>query len=130
MVESGQKLDYRLVRALREGTDALPGDIGKLRGYLRMIGSLLEEKAQEMEPSWEQVCASAAEIETLQALELAVAERAIALRADSIEAVRGKLAIWHALGPDADESNVSSPRHRLIVSVDQDLERLSRGPAR
>ena len=104
MVTTEPKIDYLLVRALREGSQALPGDIRALRGYLAMIGTLLEEKATELEPSWEQACAVAAEIETLQALELAVAERAIALPADSIEAVRGKLAIWQALGPEADEA--------------------------
>ena len=104
MVTTEPKLDYQLVRALREGSQALPGDIRALGGYLEMIGTLLEEKATELEPSWEQACAVAAEIETLQALEIAVAERAIAVPAESIEAVRGKLAIWRALGPDADDS--------------------------
>ena len=126
MVTTEPKIDYLLVRALRDGSQALPGDIRALRGYLTMIGTLLEEKATELEPSWEQACAVAAEIETLQALELAVAERAIALPADSIEAVRGKLAIWQALGPEADECP-ESPRSRLIRSVQADLERLSRG---
>ena len=125
MVTTEPKIDYLLVRALRDGSQALPGDIRALRGCLTMIGTLLEEKATELEPSWEQACAVAAEIETLQALELAVAERAIALPADSIEAVRGKLAIWQALGPDADE-RPESPRSRLIRSVQADLERLSR----
>lgn len=125
MVTTEPKLDDRLVRALREGSQALPGDIRALSGYLRMIGTLLEEKATELEPSWDQACALAAEIETLQALELAVAERAIAVPGESIEAIRGKLAIWQALGPDADDSP-QSPRNRLILSVDADLERLSR----
>ena len=72
------KLDYRLVHAIRGGAEALPNDITCLRGYLRMIEALLAEKAAELEPSWEQACAVAAEIETLQSLEVAVAERAIA----------------------------------------------------
>ena len=126
MVTTELKIDYVLVRALRDGSQALPGDIRALRGYLTMIGTLLEEKATELEPSWEEACAAAAEIETLQTLELAVAERAIALPADSIDAVRGKLAIWQALGPEADECP-DSPRSRLIHSVQADLERLSRG---
>ena len=129
MVKTEPKIDYLLVRALRDGSQALPGDLRALRGYLAMIGTLLEEKATELEPSWEQACAVAAEIETLQALELAVAERAIALPADSIEAVRNKLAIWQALEPDADDS-AESPRSRLIRSVEADLERMSRRPAR
>ena len=126
MVTTEPKIDYRLVRALREGSQALPGDIRALRGYVAMIGTLLEEKATELEPSWEQACAVAAEVETLQALELAVAERAIALAADSLEAVRSKLAIWEALGPDADEQ-AESARNRLVRSVMADLERLGRG---
>ncbi len=107
------KLDYRLVHAIRGGAEALPNDITCLRGYLRMIEALLAEKAAELEPSWEQVCAVAAEIETLQSLEVAVAERAIAIRADSLETVRGKLAIWRALAPGAEDENMTSPRNRL-----------------
>ena len=57
-----------------------------------------------------------------------MAERAIAMRADSLEAVRGKLAIWRALGAGADDSDEQSPRNRLILSVEADLERLSAGP--
>ena len=125
MVTTEPKIDYRLVRALGEGWQALPGDIRALLGYVAMIGTLLEEKATELEPSWEQACAMAAEVETLQALELAVAERAIALAADSLEAVRSKLAIWEALGPDADEQP-GSARNRLIKSVMADVDRLGR----
>ena len=124
-METGSRLDYRLVRALRQGTDALPDDIAELRGYMRMIGTLLAEKAAELEPSWEQACAAAAEIETLQDLETSVAERAIAIRAESLATVRGKLAIWRALGPASDDDDMRSPRNRLILSVEADLERLS-----
>jgi hypothetical protein len=127
-LDIGSKLDYRLVRALRQGTDALPDDVAELRGYMRMIGTLLAEKAAELEPSWEQACAAAAEIETLQNLEAAVAERAIAIRAESLETVRGKLAIWRALGPASDDDDMRSPRNRLILSVEADLERLSLAP--
>ena len=123
-METGSRLDYRLVRALRQGTDALPDDVAELRGYMRMIGMLLAEKAAELEPSWEQACAAAAEIETLQNLEVAVAERAVTIRAESLETVRGKLAIWRALGPASDDE-MRSPRNRLILSVEADLERLS-----
>jgi hypothetical protein len=120
------KLDTQLVRALREGSTALPNDLGRLRSYLGIIEALLAEKASELEPSWDQACAAAAEIATLQTLEASVAERAIAIRADSLEAVRSKLAIWRTVGPDCDDSDMSSPRNRLILSVDADLERLSR----
>jgi hypothetical protein len=127
-LDIGSKLDYRLVRALRQGSGALPDDVAQLRGYMRMIGTLLAEKAAELEPSWEQACAAAAEIETLQNLEAAVAERAIAIRAESLETVRGKLAIWRALGPASDDDDMRSPRNRLILSVEADLERLSLAP--
>jgi hypothetical protein len=126
MVMTDTKIDYLLVRALRHGSQVLPGDLPALRGCLAMITTLLEEKATELEPSWEQACAVAAEIETLQALEIAVAERAIALPADSIEAVRSKLAIWRALEAEGDASP-ESPRSRLIRSIEADLERLGRG---
>ena len=126
MAGTQPKLDYRLVRALREGTEALPGDVGELRGYLRMIESLLEEKASELEPAWDTACATAAEIETLLNLELAVAERAITVQATTLEQVRGKLAIWKALGPDTDDSDMLSPRNRLVLSIDEDIARIAR----
>jgi hypothetical protein len=125
VVVTEQQLDINLVRAIREGTSALPADLGKLRGYLRMIGTLLEEKARELEPSWEQACASAAEIATLQDLEASVAERAIAVRAESLDQIRAKLAIWRALAAGCDDGDLRSPRSRLILSVEADLERLS-----
>jgi hypothetical protein len=124
------KLDNRLMRAMREGVSALPGDLGELRGYLRIIDGLLAEKAAELEPSWEQACAAAAEISTLQTLEATVAERAIAVRADCLEAVRAKLAIWRALAPGAEDGDMRSPRNRLILSIEADLERLSSAPRR
>lgn len=130
MAKTEPKLDYRLVRALREGSEALPGDIGELRGYLRMIDSLLEEKASEFEPAWDLTCAAAAEVETLLTLERTVAERAIAIRATSIETIRGKLAIWRALGPDSEDCDMDSPRNRLVLSVDEDLARLARADSR
>jgi hypothetical protein len=120
------KLDYRLLRAMRNGTSALPGDLGQLREYLRTIEVLLAEKAAELEPSWEQACAAAAEIATLQDLEATVAERAIAVRAESLKDVQAKLAIWRALAPGAEEGDMRTPRNRLILSIEADLERLSR----
>lgn len=120
------KLEMDLMRALRGGSSVLPEDLGRLRGYLRMIGTLLEEKASELEPSWEQACAAAAEIRTLQELEKSVAERAIAIRARTVEEARSKLAIWRALAPDCDCDDEASPRNRLVLSVEADLERISR----
>jgi hypothetical protein len=90
-----------------------------------MVGSLLAEKAAELEPSWAVACATAAEIETLQRLEQTVAERAIGVRAENIEEVRAKLAIWRSLAAGAEEGDMRTPRNRLILSIDADLERLS-----
>ena len=69
---------------------------------------LLAEKAAELEPSWEQACAAAAEIVTLQDLETTVAERAIAVRAESLKDVRAKLAIWRALAPGAEDGDMGT----------------------
>jgi len=123
-VVTGTKLDYGLVRAIKGGAQALPADIEALRGYMRMIEALLREKASELEPNWEQAAAIANEIDTLHTLEAAVAERAIATRADDVDALRGKLAIWRALGPGTDESDENAPRNRLIESIDADLARI------
>ena len=89
-----------------------------------MIGVLLAEKAAELEPSWEEACAAASEIDALQTLELNVAERAIGIRAETLADVRGKLAIWRALGPGTEDLDMTSPRNRMILSIDADLERL------
>lgn len=124
MTVTEQYLDINLVRAMREGTSALPADLGKLRGYLRMIGALLEEKARELEPSWEQACTAAAEIATLQDLEASVAERSIAVRAETLDDVRAKLAIWRALAAGSEDGDLRSAQSRLILSVEADLERL------
>jgi hypothetical protein len=123
-VPAESTLDTRLVRAIRGGADALPNDITCLRGYLRMITSLLAEKAAELEPSWEQACAIADEIETLQSLEVAVAERAISIEADTLEAVLGKLAIWRSLSPGTEDEDLGSHRNRLILSVEADVDRM------
>jgi hypothetical protein len=130
MVDTEHKLDYRLVRAMREGIEVLPGDIAQLRRYLRMIEALLQEKASEVEPAWDLTCAAAAEIETLLTLEQTVAERAIAVQATSIEGVRGKLAIWRALEADSEDCDMSSARNRLILSIDEDLARIARAGSR
>jgi hypothetical protein len=126
MTDTEPKLDYRLVRAMRRGTAVLPGDIAQLRSYLRMIEVLLAEKASEVEPAWDLSCAAAAEIETLLKLEQTVAERAIAVQATTLDGVRGKLAIWRAIGPDGEDVDLDSVRNRLILSIDEDLARLRR----
>lgn len=107
------------------GASALPDDLDRLRGYMRMIGALLEEKAQEIEPSWGLACLAAREIETLQGLGTAVVERATAVRARSLDEVRAKLAIWRAYAASNDEADLRSPQSRLVLSVDADLERLA-----
>ena len=127
MIVTERHLDMNLVTAMREGTSALPGDLGKLLGYLRMIGSLLEEKARELEPSWEQACATAAETATLQTLESSVAVRAISVRAESLDQVRTKLAIWRALAAGGEDGNLRTPESRLVLSIEADLERLAVG---
>ena len=78
-----------------------------------------------LEPSWEQVSASAAEIMTLQTLETTVAERAIAVRAESLAEVRAKLAIWRTLAPGAEDGNMRTPRNRLILSIEEPLRRMA-----
>jgi hypothetical protein len=118
-------LDFRLMRAMRGGANALPADLKQLRDYLGTITVLLAEKAAELEPSWEQACAAAAEIATLQDLETSVAERAIAVRAECLTDVRAKLAIWRALAPGSEEGDLRGARSRLILSVEADLERLA-----
>lgn len=123
---TGTKLDDRLVRALREGASALPEDLTRLRAYLRMIDALLAEKAAEIEPSWTLACAAAAEVETLHTLETAVAERAIATHARDIGEVRAKLEIWRSLAAGAADGDMASPRNRLVMSVEADLERIAR----
>jgi hypothetical protein len=129
-LDTGSKLDYRLVRALRQGTDALPGDVAELRGYMRMIGTLLAEKAAELEPSWEQACAAAAEIETLHGLEGAVAERAIGVQASGLDDLRVKLEIWRALIQGLPDEEMASTQNRLVLSIEADIQRLQRGSRR
>lgn len=118
-------LDFRLMRSLCEGESVLPDDVESLRGYLGMIEALLAEKASTFEQSWDEACGAAAEIETLHRLETTVAERAISVRAPTLSAVRGKLAIWRTLVKNADEPDCTSPADRLILSIEADLERLS-----
>lgn len=119
-------LDNRLILAIRQGAGALPADLERLHGYVRMIDTLLAEKSRELETTLEAVDLAAAEIETLHRLGMAVAERAIGIRAESLAAVREKLAIWRALAPGVEDADLASPRNRLILSVEADLERLAR----
>jgi len=116
------KLDQPLVRALRGGAAALPEDIERLTGYMRLIQQLLGEKAAEHEPTWAQACASAAEIETLQGLEAAVVERAISLRVDNLDGVLTKFGIWRALVDDG----THGLRDRLVLSVEADIQSIVR----
>ncbi len=125
-MDAGTALDNRLVRALREGKHALPADLGQLRAYLRLIAGLLAEKACEIEADWQEACVAAAELDTLQTLEVAVAERAITVRSDTLDEVRSKLEIWRALAAGDEDCDLRDPRNRLILSVEADLERLGR----
>jgi hypothetical protein len=125
-MDAGTALDDRLVRALREGKQVLPADLGQLRSYLRLIAGLLAEKSEEVEADWEQACLAAAELDTLQTLETAVAERAITVRSDTLDEVRSKLEIWRALAAGDEDCDLRAPRNRLILSVEADLERLMR----
>ncbi|MBP7002336.1 hypothetical protein [Amaricoccus sp.] len=127
-METITKIDDRLLRAMRQGAAALPEDLTLLRAYLRMIDALLAEKATELEPSWSQACEAAAEVETLMALEAAVTEKAIGVRARNLEDVRAKLEIWRALAAGASECDMSSPRDRLVLSIEADLGRIGRTP--
>lgn len=122
------RIDDRLLRAMRRGADALPDDLPLLRAYLRMIEALLAEKATDVEPTWAEACEAAAEVETLMALETSVAEKAISVRARHLEDVRTKLEIWRALAAGATDCDMSSPRDRLVLSIEADLGRIGRTP--
>ena len=109
---------------LRSGAGELPCELGALGDCLRTVAALLAEKAGELEPSWSEALAVAAEIETLLGIERAVAERAIATPATDLAEVRAKLAIWQALTEAAADAHPGSPRDRLVRSVAADLDRL------
>jgi hypothetical protein len=120
-------LDHALVRALHGGPAALPECPRRLAGYLETIEHLLTEKARENAPTWDEACVAASEVETLLALERAVAERVIGLRGDTIGTVIGKLMVWRALRPaGADDTAMLSLRDRLVLSLEADLIRLAR----
>lgn len=119
------RLDNQLMRALREGSGALPLDLNRLHEYLQLIDGLLSEKAHEREPDWAAELAAAAEIETLQGLEQAVLEKAMDVPARTLGGVLTKLAIWASLEP-GEEAGTPSHRDRLVDSVRRDIERIAR----
>ena len=120
------KLEEGLLGALRMGPGVLPGDLGALADCLRTIATLLAEKAGELEPSWSEARAVAAEIETLLDLEVAVVTRAIGIPAASLVEVCTKIAIWKALVAGADGACGDPNADGIILSVEADLVRLSR----
>ena len=113
-----------MLAALRTGAGALPSELGALGDCLGTIGLLLAEKAAELEPSWSEALAVAAEIETLLELEAAVAERAIAIPATSPEELRAKVGIWKALAAGSDDPDSESPHARLLLSIEADIHRI------
>lgn len=122
-----ETLDNALVRAMRGGHAALPECPHRLAGYLRTIERLLAEKAREHEPNWDEACAAAKEVETLQTLATAVAERVIAMRGQDLPAVLAKLALWRDLAPAGeDDACARALRDRLVLSVEADIARLTR----
>ena len=98
---------------------------GPLGDCLGTIGLLLAEKAGELEPSWSEALAVAAEIETLLELEAAVAERAIAIPATSPEELRAKVGIWKALAAGSDDPDFGA-RAGLLLSIEADIHRPDR----
>jgi hypothetical protein len=120
------KLDDRLLNAMGAGATALPEDMERLGGYMRMIQGLLGEKAEDLEATWGASCASDAEIVTLQELEAAVIERTLGIRAASLGEVIAKLEIWKALADDC----ADGLRDRLVLSVLDDLLVIARSAPR
>lgn len=130
MVCEGLEFDTRLARALHEGPEVLPADSGLLTGYLDMIAALLADHATERHESWAMALEAEAEIADLLALEEVVAERAVSLRAETIDGILGKLRLWRRLESDeesaAAEDGRASVRDRLVLSVEADLSRIAR----
>ena len=124
MIRMAKKADDEVLAALRTGADALPSELGALGDCLGTIALLLAEKAAELEPSWSEALAVAAEIETLLELEAAVAERAIAIPATSPAELRAKVGIWKALVAGSDDPNSESPHARLLLSIEADIHRI------
>ncbi|MDP5122359.1 MAG: hypothetical protein NWP84_00560 [Cyanobium sp. MAG_04] len=130
MVVVGLEFDTRLARALQEGPEVLPADAEALTGYLDMIAGLLADHATERHESWSSAVESEKEIADLLALEEVVAERAVSLRAETVEAVLQKLRVWRRLdsgdGACDDEDGRATVRDRLVLSVEADLTRMAR----
>jgi hypothetical protein len=122
---NGTIVDRRLVRALHEGCEALPEDLGSLYRYLTLIAELLAEKGDEHEPCWSLALAGARQLQTLQDLEEMVARKAARVRAGGLDQVLLKLAIWEALEPGGEEDEEVSLRDSLVHSVRLDLQRLA-----
>ena len=118
------RFDNGLVAALRSGARELPSDLVALGDCLRTVEVLLAEKASELEPSWDEARAIAAEIETLLELGAAIAARACAIPAGSLSDVRAKFAIWKALDGGEPPADADDRRERLILSIGADLDRL------
>jgi hypothetical protein len=119
------KLDDRLMAALRGGAAALPDDLERLVGYLRLVHHLLREKASEHEPDAAMAEIAATEIETLLGLESVVVERVVSVRARDLDAALAKLAVWRALAGGASDED-EGLRDRLVLSLEADLARLAR----
>jgi hypothetical protein len=118
------KVGQGLATALRSGAGELPSELGALGDCLHTVGLLLAEKAGELEPSWSEALAAAAEIETLLELERAVAERATTLQARSLDEVRTKIGIWKTLTAGESDAGPGLHRDRLILSIEADIDRL------
>lgn len=130
MVEVGLEFDTRLARALQEGPEVLPADADVLTGYLDLIAGLLADHAMEHDVSWSMAVEASSSVADLLALEEIVAERAVSLRAETLEAILGKLRIWRRLDSSEEscdeEDGRAGVRDRLVLSVEADLTRLAR----
>ena len=130
MVVVGLEFDTRLARALQEGPEVLPPDAQVLNGYLDMIAGLLADHATERQENWSSAVETASSIADLLALEETVGERAISLRAETVESVLQKLRIWRRFnsgdGSCDDVDGRATVRDRLVLSVEADLTRIAR----
>ncbi len=121
-----KRLVSRLQRALVDGPDALPDDPRQLVECLGEIETRLEEKANEFEGTLKRAESGADCIERLQLLELDVAEKAVSVRATTIDAVLLKFQIWRLIGTGGDDRGAEdSTRSRLAFSIERDLLAIS-----
>lgn len=116
--------DTRLAKAFKEGEAALSGNLTELRGYLITIDEMLEEKARDLEETWDAACEASEELIALQALEVTVLERVISVGADTLADILTKFAIWHSLFAECEEAHSLSPFNRLLLSIERDIQRL------